>query len=184
MTRDLLERIKRVKALFMDVDGILTDGSIYVGPDGVELKRFTVEDGVGRALARQARLPLALISGRNSEATTARARQMKIEDVYQGCMNKLEPLEILLDKFDLGAHEVAYIGDGLIDLPVMERVGVPVSVPNAHPLVKSAAVYITERIGGQGVLREVVEWILTHQGRFEEVVAGLVTGIFDADKDG
>ena len=184
MTRDLLERIKRVKALFMDVDGILTDGSIYVGPDGTELKRFTLEDGVGTALARQARLPLALISGRNSEATTARARQMKIEDVYQGCMNKLEPLEMLLDKFGLGEHEVAYIGDGLIDLPVMERVGVPVSVPNAHPLVKNVAVYITERTGGQGVLREVVEWILAHQGRFDEVVAGLRAELHEAGKDG
>jgi len=168
----------------MDVDGILTDGSIYVGSDNVELKRFTVEDGVGRALARQARLPLALISGRNSEATTARARQMKIEDVYQGCMNKLEPLEMLLDKFGLGEHEVAYIGDGLIDLPVMERVGVPVSVPNAHPLVKNVAVHITERSGGQGVLREVVEWILTQQGRFEEVVTSLRAELHEAGKYG
>ena len=184
MNEDLLERIKRVKAIFLDVDGILTDGSIYVGPDDLELKRFTVEDGVGTALARQADLPLALISGRHSEATTARARQLKIEDIYQGCMNKLEPIETLLDKFDLGAHEVAYIGDGLIDLPVMERVGVPVSVPNAHPLVKNAAVYITRRSGGQGVLMEVVEWILTHQGRFDEVVAGLRTGIFGKSEDG
>ncbi len=184
MTRDLLERIKRVKALFLDVDGILTDGSIYIGPGDLELKRFTLEDGVGRALARQADLPLALISGRHSEATTVRARQLGIEDVYQDCMNKLEPFELLLDKFDLGAHEVAYIGDGLIDLPVMERVGVPVSVPNAHPLVKNVAVYITECVGGQGVLREVVEWILTHQGRFDEVVAGLRTGIFGKSEDG
>ncbi len=183
MTRDLLKRIKRVKALFLDVDGILTDGSIYIGPDDLELKRFTVEDGVGTALARQANLPLALISGRNSEATTARARQLKIKDVYQGCMNKLEPLEMLLDKFGLGEHEVAYIGDGLIDLPVMERVGVPVSVPNAHPLVKNVAVYITERTGGQGVLREVVEWILAHQGRFDEVVAGLRAELHEAGKD-
>ena len=168
----------------MDVDGILTDGSIYVGPDDLELKRFTVEDGVGTALARQARLPLALISGRHSEATTARARQLQIEDVYQGCMNKLEPLELLLDKYDLGADEVAYIGDGLIDLPVLERVGLPVSVPNAHPLVKSAALHITRRSGGQGVLMEVVEWILTHQGRFEAALAGLRTRIHEAGSDG
>ncbi len=176
-------RVERVKALFMDVDGILTDGSIYVGPDGVELKRFTVEDGVGTALARQARLPLALISGRHSDATTARARQLKIEDVYQGYVDKLEPFEMLLDKFSLEAHEVAYIGDGLIDLPVMERVGVPVSVPNAHPLVKNVAVHITRRSGGQGVLMEVVEWILTQQGRFEEVVTGLRAALHEAGKD-
>ncbi|MFB0517618.1 MAG: KdsC family phosphatase, partial [Candidatus Neomarinimicrobiota bacterium] len=145
-----------MRALFMDVDGILTDGSIYIGPNDLELKRFTVEDGVGTALARQAELLLALISGRHSEATTVRARQLQIDDVYQGCKNKLEPFEILLGKFNLRAHEVAYIGDSLVDLPVMERVGVPVSVPNAHPLVKKVAVHITKRSGGQGVLREVV----------------------------
>ncbi len=184
MTDQLQARIIQVKALFMDVDGILTDGSIYVGPGELELKRFTVEDGMGRALARQANLPLALISGRNSEATIARARQLKIEDVYQGCMNKLEPFETLLEKFGLGAHEVAYIGDGLIDLPVMERVGIPVTVPNAHPLVKNAAVHITRCSGGQGVLREVVEWILTHQGRFDEVVAGLRAELHEGGKDG
>ncbi|UCH64166.1 MAG: HAD hydrolase family protein [Fidelibacterota bacterium] len=183
MTDPLQARVSRVKALFMDVDGILTDGSIYVGPGELELKRFTVEDGVGRALARQADLPLALISGRSSEATTARARQLKIEEVYQGFMNKLEPFEILLDKFGIGDHEVAYIGDGFIDLPVMERVGVPVSVPTAHPLVKSVAVYITERMGGQGVLREVVEWILTYQGRFNEVVANLRAELHEVSKN-
>lgn len=183
-TDPLKARVNQVKAIFMDVDGILTDGSIYIGPDDLELKRFTVEDGVGTALARQAQLPLALISGRNSEATTARARQLKIEDVYQGYTNKLEPFEILLDKFGLGEHEVVYIGDGLIDLPVMERVGVPVTVPNAHPLVKNVAVYITERTGGQGVLREVVEWILAHQERFDEVVASLRAELHEAGKNG
>jgi 3-deoxy-D-manno-octulosonate 8-phosphate phosphatase (KDO 8-P phosphatase) len=168
----------------MDVDGILTDGSIYVGPDEFEIKRFTVEDGVGTALARQARIPLALISGRHSVATTERARQLRIEEVYQGYMNKLEPLELLLEKLELQAQEVAYIGDGLIDVPVMEQVGVPVSVPTAHPLVKKVAVHITERSGGQGVLMEVVEWILKHQGRFEEVIAGLRTEIHEARLNG
>lgn len=168
----------------MDVDGILTDGSIYVGPDDLEFKRFTVDDGVGTALARQARIPLALISGRHSVATTERARQLGIEEVYQGYMNKLEPLELLLEKLELDAREVAYIGDGLIDMPVMEKVGVSVSVPNAHPLVKEMAVYITERSGGQGVLMEVVEWILKCQGRFEDVVAGLRAEIHEAQLNG
>ncbi|UCH10261.1 MAG: HAD hydrolase family protein [Fidelibacterota bacterium] len=173
-----------MKAIFLDVDGILTDGSIYVGPDDLEFKRFTVDDGVGTALARQARIPLALISGRHSVATTERARQLGIEEVYQGYMNKLEPLELLLEKLELDAREVAYIGDGLIDMPVMEKVGVSVSVPNAHPLVKEMAVYITERSGGQGVLMEVVEWILKCQGRFEDVVAGLRAEIHEAQLNG
>ena len=172
-TDGLRERVRRVKALFLDVDGILTDSTIYIGPDNLELKRFTVEDGVGCALARQANLPLALISGRKSEATSARAAQLKIDDVYQGYLNKLQPLEELLDKYGLSDDEVAYVGDGLVDLPVMERVGVPISVPQAHPLARAAAVYITERSGGTGVVLEVVEWILTQQGRYEEVLAGL-----------
>lgn len=157
----------------MDVDGVLTDGSIYVGPDNVEFKRFTVEDGVGVALARQAQLPLAIISGRYSLATTERAKQLKIDDIYQGQMNKLKPFEELLGKFGLESVEVAYIGDGLIDIPVLERVGLPVTVPNAHPLVKQKAIYVTERTGGNGVVLEVVEWILKQQNRIEDVVAGL-----------
>ncbi|MFC1620113.1 KdsC family phosphatase [Candidatus Neomarinimicrobiota bacterium] len=162
-----------MKALFMDVDGVLTDGSIYVGPDNAEFKRFTVEDGVGVALARQAQLPLAIISGRYSQATSERAKQLKIEDIYQGEMNKLKPFEELLGKYGLESAEVAYIGDGLIDIPVLEQVGLPVTVPTAHPLVKQKAVYITERMGGKGVVLEVVEWILKQQNRFEDVIAGL-----------
>lgn len=166
------------------MDGILTDDSVYLGPDNTELKRFTLRDGVGAALARQAGLLIALISGRNSEATITRARQMKIEHVYQGYLNKLEPFKLLLDKLNIEADEVVFIGDGLIDIPLMELVGVPVSVPNAHPLVKNAAVHITSSSGGQGVLMEVVEWILTHQGRFGEVIAGMRTAIEEADEDG
>lgn len=181
MTDQELARIKGVKALFSDVDGVLTDGSIYVGPDNYELKRFTVDDGVGVAIARAAGLSLALISGRHSEATTSRAGQLKIEDVYQGYLNKLEPLELLLDKFGLTADEVAYVGDGLVDLPVLERVGVPVSVPNAPPWVRDRAMHVTQRAGGQGVLLEVVEWILTHQGRWDLVLSDMRKQIYMAD---
>ncbi len=174
-------RIKAVKAIFTDVDGVLTDGSIYVGSNGEELKRFTVEDGVGAALARQAELKIAFISGRSSGATLARARQMQVEEVHQGYLNKLEPFEHLLDKLQLRAEEVAYIGDGFIDMPLLERVGVPVSVPNAAPVVKDLAMYITSCSGGQGVLFEVVQWILTNQGRLEKVMASIRAEIYRAD---
>ena len=173
MTEDLLERVKRVKAILLDVDGILTDGSIYVGPDGFELKRFTVLDGVGAALAAQAELPLALISGRHSEATVERARQLKIEHVHLGSWNKVEALEEVLEKLGLPGEEVAFVGDSYIDMPAMELVGLPISVPNGHPLVKELAVHVTESRGGEGVLLEVVEWLLTHQGRWTETLVKL-----------
>ena len=176
-----LTRIKAVKAIFTDVDGVLTDGSIYLGADGHEMKRFTVEDGVGVALARQAGFYMALISGRESQATLTRARQLKIDEVYQGYLNKLEPFELLLKKFDLLPEEVAYIGDGFVDMPVLERCGVPVSVPHAPPRVKDLAIYITTTSGGRGVFSEVVQWILTHQGRLEEVFAVMRTEIYKAD---
>ncbi|MEE9464780.1 MAG: HAD hydrolase family protein [Candidatus Neomarinimicrobiota bacterium] len=176
-----LARIKVVKAVFTDVDGVLTDGSIYVGSNGEELKRFTVEDGVGASLARQAGLTLAFISGRKSDATLARAKQMRVEEVYQGYLNKLEPFEFLLNKLHLQPEEVAYIGDGFIDMPLLERVGVPVSVPNAAPIVKDLAMYITSCSGGQGVLAEVVQWILKNQGRLEEVLTGIRAEIYRAE---
>lgn len=176
-----LTRIKAVKAIFTDVDGVLTDGSIYLGADGHEMKRFTVEDGVGVALARQAGFYMALISGRESQATLTRARQLKIDEVYQGYLNKLEPFDLLLKKFSLLPEEVAYIGDGFVDMPVLERCGVPVSVPHAPPRVKDLAIYITTTAGGRGVFSEVVQWILNHQGRLEEVFAAMRTEIYKAD---
>ncbi len=181
MNDDLLQKVKKVKAIFSDVDGILTDGSIYVGPDHYELKRFSVNDGVGAALARLAGIPLALISGRHSEATVSRAEQMRITEVHQGSLNKIEPFELLLEKFEVGADEVVYIGDGWIDLPVMERVGVPVSVPDAPDLVKEAALYITRTKGGDGVLREVVEWVLAAQGRLDLIAAEMRQKIYKAE---
>lgn len=173
MEKSQIEKIKKVKAIFCDVDGILTDGSIYLGENGFELKRFSVHDGVGAALARVANIPLALISGRESVATSTRAAQLQITEVYQGYINKIEPFNELLQKFDLQPEEVAYIGDGYIDLVLLERVGVPISVPEAPADVRAAAMHITQRKGGEGVLLEVVEWILTCQGRKDEVMAAM-----------
>ena len=177
----LLQKVKKVKAIFCDVDGILTDGTIYVGPDHYELKRFSVNDGVGAALARLAGIPLALISGRHSEATVSRAEQMRITEVHQGSLNKTEPFRALLKKFELEADEVVYIGDGWIDLPVMELAGVPVSVPDAPDVVKDAALYITRTKGGAGVLREVVEWVLAAQGRLDSIMAVMWEQIYKAE---
>ena len=159
----------KIKMLISDVDGVWTDGTFYKGTDNLEFKRFSILDGVGVAMARAAELNIALISGRYSSATKHRARELNIEDIYNGGLNKLPAYTDLKAKYGLLDNEVAYIGDDLIDIPVMEQVGFPIAVQNAHPRVKAIAAFITEASGGQGAFREAVEWVIDQQGRTKEV---------------
>ena len=165
--------INKVKMIISDVDGVWTDGAIYKGKDGIELKRFDVTDGAGVAILREAGLNLALISGRKSDATAERASELKIEDVYNGTLNKIPPYEALKKKYNLSDDEIAYIGDDMIDIPVMELVGVPIATDNASIACKATSVHVTEKSGGYGAFREAVEWILSQQGRLEKVIADL-----------
>jgi len=165
--------LNKVKMVISDVDGVWTDGSIYKGNDGIELKRFSVNDGAGVAILRSAELKLALISGRYSEATAERAKELKIDDLYNGTLNKIPPYEELKSKYNLQDNEIAYIGDDIIDIPVMDLVGVPIATDNASKECKSAAVYITQKSGGYGAFREAVEWILLKQNRLESVLLKL-----------
>lgn len=171
--KSLKKKLEKVKLIISDVDGVLTDGSVYKGPDGLEMKRFSVEDGAGVALARAADLKIALLSGRYSEATQARADELHINDVYNGTLNKLPPYEELKKKYDLDDDEIAYIGDGLIDMVIMERVSVPISVQNGHDMVKKVSVFVTETPGGSGALKEAIEWILKSQDKYEAAVQRL-----------
>lgn len=159
----------KIKMLISDVDGVWTDGTFYKGTDNLEFKRFSIMDGVGVAMARAAELIIALISGRYSPATEHRARELNIEDIYNGGLNKLPAYADLKAKYGLSDNEIAYIGDDLIDIPVMEQVGFPIAVQNAHPRVKAIAAFITEASGGQGAFREAVEWVIDQQGRTKEV---------------
>ena len=159
----------KIKMLISDVDGVWTDGTFYKGTDNLEFKRFSILDGVGVAMARAAELIIALISGRYSPATEHRARELNIEDIYNGGLNKLLAYTDLKTKYGLSDNEVADIGDDLIDIPVMEQVGFPIAVQNAHPRVKAIAAFITEASGGQGAFREAVEWVINQQGRTKEV---------------
>lgn len=156
-----------------DVDGVLTDGSIYKGPDGMELKRFNVSDGAGVAIARAANLRMAIISGRHSDATEQRAKELKIEDVYNGSLNKVAPYEEIKTKYNLKDENIAYIGDDLIDIPVMELAGIPIAVSNAFEPVKEAAVYVTITAGGDGAFREAVTWILKETRQYEKALETL-----------
>ena len=160
--------MKKIKLLISDVDGVLTDGTFYKGTDGMEFKRFTVLDGVGIAMA--ADLKIALISGRYSSATEHRAKELKIEDVYNGSLNKLPAYEALKEKYNLDDSEIAYIGDDLIDIPVMEKVGIPIAVANASPEVKAITKYTTKISGGYGAFREAVAWIIEEKGETDIVM--------------
>jgi 3-deoxy-D-manno-octulosonate 8-phosphate phosphatase (KDO 8-P phosphatase) len=161
--------MKKIRLLISDVDGVWTDGTFYKGTDGMEFKRFTVLDGVGIAMARAANLRIALISGRYSPATEHRAKELNIEDVYNGNLNKLHSYKELKAKYDLDDSEIAYVGDDLIDIPVMEKVGVPIAVANASSEVKAIAVYTTKVSGGNGAFREAVAWIVKEKGETDIV---------------
>jgi 3-deoxy-D-manno-octulosonate 8-phosphate phosphatase (KDO 8-P phosphatase) len=127
-------------------------------------------DGVGTAMARAADLKIALISGRYSEATEHRAKELKIEDVYNGSLNKIPAYEELKEKYNLDDSEIAYIGDDLIDIPIMEKVAVPIAVENAIQAVKDIAIYTTKVSGGKGAFREAVAWIIEEKGESEIVL--------------
>ena len=159
----------KIKMLISDVDGVWTDGTFYKGTGNDEMKQFSVLDGVGVAMARAAKIHIALISGRYSPATEHRAKELYIVDVYNGGLNKLSAYRELKDKYGLSNNQIAYLGDDLIDIPVMEKVGFPIAVQNAEPSVKSMATFITLANGGQGAFREAVEWVIDQQGRTKQV---------------
>ena len=166
--------------LISDVDGVWTDGSFYKGPDSFELKKFSVFDGVGMAMARTADLRIALISGRYSPATESRAKELKIKDVYNGTLNKIPAYEELKNIYELDDSSIAYLGDDWIDISVMNRVAVPIAVENASLEVKNIAIHITKTSGGNGAFREAVEWIIDQQGRKEEIIEMMQKRLLDS----
>ncbi len=173
LSPQLLRRARRIRLLLMDVDGTMTDGGIRLlsWSDGAvtEMKVFHSQDGVALHLARRAGLRTGMITGRESPATSHRARELGMEFVSQKAREKLPALEDILTRSGVPAEETAYVGDDLPDLAVMERVGLAVAVANATPEVKRQAHYVTRASGGAGALREVVELILRAQGKWQEL---------------
>lgn len=155
----LRDRVKKLKLLIMDIDGVLTDGSLYYTEHGETIKVFNVLDGLGIKVLQKMQIKLAVISGRDSKALITRLKELGINDIFTGKNSKLEVYEILKMRYGLKDEEVGFIGDDLVDLDVMEKVGFPVAVRNAVDEVKEKAVYITMKEGGKGALREVVELI-------------------------
>ena len=159
--------------IISDIDGVWTDGTFYKGTDGQEFKKFNINDGVGVAMAKSAGYKIALISGRYSPATEHRAKELRIKDVYNGGLNKIHAYEELKIKYNMIDSEIAYIGDDLIDIPVMEKVGAPIAVANAVKNVKEISIHITETSGGYGAFREAVSWIIKEQERMDEVLEAM-----------
>jgi 3-deoxy-D-manno-octulosonate 8-phosphate phosphatase (KDO 8-P phosphatase) len=169
-TSALSARAKKIRVLIMDVDGVLTDGRIWLlsRRDGTasEIKGFSAYDGAGLKLARADGLRTGLITGRESSAVTQRAKECEIEFVYQHRATKLGAFEEILQTTGASADEVAYVGDDLPDIPVLQRVGLAVAVANAAPEVKRSAHLVTARSGGEGAVREVIELIVKAQGKW------------------
>jgi 3-deoxy-D-manno-octulosonate 8-phosphate phosphatase (KDO 8-P phosphatase) len=157
---DLRERAAQVQLLCVDVDGVLTDAGMYYGPDGEVMKKFNTRDAMGLARIREAGVAVAIISGEDSAIVHARAAKLKIDDVFCGASNKRLAIDELCSRHGLDLEQVAFIGDDLNDLPALECVGLPCAVADAAEQVKRTAVFITERRGGDGAVRELCEFLI------------------------
>jgi 3-deoxy-D-manno-octulosonate 8-phosphate phosphatase (KDO 8-P phosphatase) len=170
------ERALPIKMIVMDVDGTLTDGSVFVLPDGEEVKAYNVKDGLGILLARLAGLKTAIITGKTSKSLEIRAKKLRIDELHQGVLDKMPVFEAILKKYQLAAEETAYIGDDIGDLEVIRLVGLAAAVADAHPAIKKQSHFICRLSGGRGAVRELIEFILESQqkwGLVEEKIKDL-----------
>jgi 3-deoxy-D-manno-octulosonate 8-phosphate phosphatase (KDO 8-P phosphatase) len=165
------EKAKNVQLLILDVDGVLTDGRIVINDRGVESKCFDEKDGHGLKMLMRTNIQVMLLSGRNSEATQRRARELGIAKIYQNVHNKGDAYQQILQANGLEDHQVGYVGDDLVDLPVLKRAGFSAVVADAVEEIKPFADYLAEKEGGKGAVREIVEFILKSQGKWEKVTA-------------
>ena len=169
-------KLQQIKMILMDVDGVLTSGEIIYTAAGDEIKVFNIHDGMGITLARMAGLKTGIITGRMSEMVRRRAEELKFDAVVQGQVHKLAAYEDIREQFHLLDEAIAYIGDDLVDLCILKRVGFSVAVANARETVKETCDYVTEAAGGRGAVREVIDLILQGQGKLETLVAQLSCG--------
>ncbi|KLU17537.1 MULTISPECIES: 3-deoxy-manno-octulosonate-8-phosphatase KdsC [Proteus] len=168
VSQQIIKKAEKIQLLICDVDGVMSDGLIYMGNNGEELKAFNVRDGYGIRCLLTSGIEVAIITGRQSKLLEDRAKTLGITYLYQGQHNKLLAYQQLLDTLNLEPEQTAYIGDDLIDLPVMEKVGLSVAVADAHPLLTPRANYVTRIAGGRGAVRELCDLILLAQGRLED----------------
>ena len=168
---DVSERAKAIRLAMFDVDGVLTDGSLYMDAQGAELKVFNTQDGHGIRLLLHYGFEVGVITGRDSEALAHRMRDLRVKHVYQGCRDKFNAFRELLAKLNLDERQAAFTGDDIIDLQIMSRCGLAIAVANAHAAVKRYAHWETSTKGGQGAVREVCDLLLDAQGLLDKAVA-------------
>jgi len=183
---ELADRLRRIKMLVTDVDGVLTRPHIILGGSGdgelFEIKQFSVHDGAATLLARAGGLIHVVLSGRDSPALRRRLEEITVDAAYLGDVNKPRHLARLKEDYGVRDEEIAYIGDDFLDLPVMRQVGVPIAVADATPEMRAAAIHVTAHNGGDGALEEVIRLILTAQGKLEQAVEQAITQVY-ADSD-
>ena len=182
MTENLDARMRRVKMLLLDVDGVMTDGGIILGPGEIEMKRFNTLDGMGITLARAAGLRVGILTGRSSEAVSKRAKELKIDEVQEGSNYKEKGYQEILKKYGLRDEEIAYVGDDVFDIPILKRAGLAVCVASGAEDAKKVSHYVTRRKGGDGAVREVVEMLLEKTGKKEAALATIFNSLKEGEK--
>ena len=171
MSQDVLERARQIRLVVFDVDGVMTDGSLYLCDDGQEYKAFNTQDGLGMKLLKASGVETAIITGRTSNVVVKRAESTGVAHFFQGVEDKLVAFEQLASSLGLEHAQCAFMGDDVVDLPPMRRCGLAVTVPAAPAMVKAHAHYVTTREGGRGAVRELVELVMQAQGTFDAQMA-------------
>ncbi|MDG1693933.1 MAG: HAD-IIIA family hydrolase [Porticoccaceae bacterium] len=167
----VIKAAQNIKLLLLDVDGVLTDGQLYYGNSGEELKAFNIQDGLGIKLLQRGGIKVGIITGRSSNLLKRRAQELDINPVVQGREDKLTALNELLETMDINIEEIAFVGDDLPDLSVISRVGLGITPANGNHVLASQALWQTKKSGGNGAVREVAELILNAQGKLESLLA-------------
>ena len=166
-----MDKAKNIKLVILDVDGVMTDGRIVIDDNGVESRNFDIKDGMGVVVMMMTGVDVAIITSKKSGAVRHRAEELKIRHFHEGIKKKTEPYEVMLKEMNISDAQVAYVGDDLVDLSMMKRVGFPVAVADAVDEVREAAAYITKARGGHGAVREVAELILKTQGKWDKILS-------------
>ncbi|MDO9282857.1 MAG: HAD hydrolase family protein [Methylotenera sp.] len=175
INEDLVKRLKSIKLLILDVDGVMTDGGLTIGDDGLEYKTFHAHDGLGMKLLKATGVSLAIITGRTSNVVKQRAESTGVAHFYQGAEDKLEAFRDLMQSSGLRAEQCAFMGDDVVDLPPMLQCGLAIAVPDSPRLLLDRAHYVTRKAGGRGAVREVCELIMQVQGTFDAQMAQFLT---------